>query len=104
MSEPLSSTGIAARVGLDGAAWSADAAQPGGQGALRAQTDTAIARGVFGVPTMRSADELFWGSDDFPQLELRLAGSDPLEAAAWKKWTVAPRASAVRRGPRGDDG
>jgi 2-hydroxychromene-2-carboxylate isomerase len=30
---------------------------------LRQNTDTAIARGVFGVPTLAIGDELFWGAD-----------------------------------------
>lgn len=30
---------------------------------LRANTDAAIARGVFGVPTVALGDELFWGED-----------------------------------------
>jgi 2-hydroxychromene-2-carboxylate isomerase len=31
--------------------------------ALRRNTDAAIARGVFGVPTLAIGDELFWGAD-----------------------------------------
>jgi 2-hydroxychromene-2-carboxylate isomerase len=31
--------------------------------ALRRNTDDAIARGVFGVPTLAIGDELFWGAD-----------------------------------------
>jgi 2-hydroxychromene-2-carboxylate isomerase len=31
--------------------------------ALRRNTDEAIARGVFGVPTLAIGDELFWGAD-----------------------------------------
>ena len=31
--------------------------------ALRSNTDDAIARGVFGVPTLAIGDELFWGAD-----------------------------------------
>jgi 2-hydroxychromene-2-carboxylate isomerase len=31
--------------------------------ALRRNTDEAIARGVFGVPTLMVGDELFWGAD-----------------------------------------
>jgi 2-hydroxychromene-2-carboxylate isomerase len=30
---------------------------------LRAATDAAHARGVFGVPTVAVGDELFWGDD-----------------------------------------
>jgi hypothetical protein len=31
--------------------------------ALRRNTDEAIAKGVFGVPTLAIGDELFWGAD-----------------------------------------
>ena len=33
------------------------------KGALRSETDNAIARGVFGVPMLAIGDELFWGAD-----------------------------------------
>src|SRR6266481_821413 len=64
---------------------------------LRSQTDAAIARGVFGVPSMEVADELFWGYDDFPFLELLLAGKDPVDAAEWRKQSRPVRASSVRK-------
>lgn len=35
---------------------------------LRANTDAAIARGVFGVPTIAVEDELFWGEDSSDML------------------------------------
>ena len=87
--------GVADGVGLDGAAIVDAAAQPPAKARLREQTDAAIARGVFGIPTMTVGDDLFWGFDDFPQLEFRLAGRDPLDAATVRPWDV-PRASATR--------
>jgi len=51
---------------------------------------------VFGVPSMEVGDELFWGYDDFPYLELFLAGKDPVDTAEWRKWSP-PVASSVRR-------
>ena len=69
---------------------------------LRRQTDDAIARGVFGVPSMLVDDELFWGYDDFPYFELALAGRDPLDATQWQQWSGAPRPSAMRRRMRPD--
>lgn len=68
---------------------------------LREQTDAAIARGVFGVPTMIVGDELFWGHDDLPFVELRLAGRDPLDEAQARRWLGPVRPSAVRRRFRG---
>ena len=38
-------------------------ATPGVKDALRRNTEEAIARGVFGVPTLAVGDELFWGND-----------------------------------------
>ena len=38
-------------------------ASPEVKDALRKSTDDAIARGVFGVPTLAIGDELFWGAD-----------------------------------------
>ncbi len=38
-------------------------ADPDVKDALRRNTDEAIARGVFGVPTLAIGDELFWGVD-----------------------------------------
>ena len=38
-------------------------ADPEVKAALRRNTDEAIARGVFGVPTLMAGDELFWGND-----------------------------------------
>ncbi len=73
------------------------AQQPEVKAKLREQTDSAIADGVFGVPTMLVGDELFWGYDDFPYLELHLAGRDPLDRSELAKWIRAPNASAQRR-------
>jgi 2-hydroxychromene-2-carboxylate isomerase len=104
-SQHVSEPGVVARVadaaGLDGAALVAEAQAPEAKARLRRQTDDAIARGVFGVPSMEVRGELFWGYDDFPQLERFLAGRDPLDAEEVARWTGAPRPSAVRRGVRG---
>jgi 2-hydroxychromene-2-carboxylate isomerase len=90
---------IGDEIGLSGRALVAAAPQDDCKALLRRQTDDAIARGVFGVPSMDVAGEIFWGYDDFPFLELFLAGKDPLSAAAVENWPGPPRASAVRRRP-----
>lgn len=41
---------------------------PGVKEKLRRETEEAIARGVFGVPTILAGDELFWGFDALPML------------------------------------
>jgi 2-hydroxychromene-2-carboxylate isomerase len=87
---------VADEIGLRGAALVAEAERRETKDRLRAQTDDAISRGVFGVPTMEVQDELFWGYDDFPLLELFLAGKDTLDAPTWKPWAAGSPASAVR--------
>jgi len=96
---------IADELGLAGAAVVARAQEPAGKARVREQTDAALARGVFGVPTMEVGDELFWGFDDLPHLERFLAGHDPIDSASWQRWADGSRASAVRtrvRRPRDD--
>jgi len=64
--------------GLDGPAIVERANSPQAKEALRRETAAAVARGVFGVPTMLAGDELFWGLDQLGYLELFLEGKDPL--------------------------
>jgi len=104
VSEPAVVEQIATELGLDGAKLVAQAQQPEAKARLRAQTDAAIAAGVFGVPSMIVGDELFWGYDDWPFLELYLEGKDPLGPHEMAKWTSAVRPSAVRRRFRANAG
>jgi 2-hydroxychromene-2-carboxylate isomerase len=97
VSEPAVVGAIATEVGLDGPRLVEAAQQPEAKARLRAQTDAAIAAGVFGVPTMVVEDELFWGYDDWPFLELFLAGKDPLDPSQARRWFGSVRPSAVRR-------
>jgi 2-hydroxychromene-2-carboxylate isomerase len=59
--------------------------------ALRRETDAAIARGVFGVPTMIAGAELFWGNDRLAHLELYLEGRDPLDRERLAQILARPR-------------
>ncbi|HXW85012.1 MAG TPA: DsbA family protein [Candidatus Binataceae bacterium] len=88
---------VVSELGLRGAELVAEAETPEIKALLRRRTDEAIARGVFGVPTMEVGDELFWGYDDFPYLELVLAGKDPIDPAAVAKWKRPVQPSSVRR-------
>lgn len=56
---------------------------------LRANTEAAIARGVFGVPTVAVDDKLFWGQDALPMLRAYLDG-DPWFDAAWARAAQVP--------------
>jgi 2-hydroxychromene-2-carboxylate isomerase len=46
---------------------------------LKANISEATSRGVFGVPSFVSHDELFWGNDALPDLMNFLDGKDPLD-------------------------
>ncbi len=97
VSEPAVVERVADEIGLAGGDVVVQAQQPDAKARLRQQTDAAIARGVFGVPSMEVENEVFWGYDDFPYLELYCAGRDPLTADEWQKWFGGPRPSAMRR-------
>ena len=71
--------------GFDGKALVERTRQPEAKEALRRNSDEAIARGVFGVPTFVIEDELFWGNDRIPFLELYLEGRDPLDRSLMRE-------------------
>lgn len=87
---------IASDAGLDGAAALAFADSEAGKSAVRAQTDQALARGAFGVPSIDVDGELFWGYDAFPHIERRLEGRDPIKELDLALWQSLP-ASAQRK-------
>jgi len=68
---------------------------PDGTGAtakalLRANTDEAAARGVFGVPAWEVGGRLFWGLDGLPMLRAYLAGDPWFEGSAWEAAAQVP--------------
>ncbi len=64
--------------------------------ALRGATDEAIAAGVFGVPTFRVGDEIFWGLDSLDLLERHLRGEDPITPEVLSRIPRRISASAKR--------
>jgi 2-hydroxychromene-2-carboxylate isomerase len=65
---------------------------------LRANTDWAIARGVFGVPTFVIGDELFWGQDAFEMVLDYLRDPDWFQSAEMRRIDTLP-ATASRSKP-----
>ena len=57
---------------------------------LRANTDAALATGVFGVPTLRVGDELFWGNDASPLIDDWLAHPDRFTDAEYARIANLP--------------
>lgn len=54
---------VGREIGIDAGELEAGIRDPRTKQALRAATDAAYERGVFGVPTFAIADQLFWGDD-----------------------------------------
>jgi 2-hydroxychromene-2-carboxylate isomerase len=52
--------------------------------ALQAHTDEALAQGVFGVPSFRVDDKVFWGQDALPMLRAYLQGAPWFEGPDWQ--------------------
>jgi 2-hydroxychromene-2-carboxylate isomerase len=82
--------------GFDGRALLEKTRLPEIKEALKKNTDDAIARGVFGVPTMIVGEEVFWGSDRIDHVALALDGRDPIDRA-WVDEALARPKGADRR-------
>jgi len=73
-----------------------DLEKPEIKNALRASTEQAVARGVFGVPTFEVDGELFWGADSIEFLKAFLEDSAVVRNAEFERLDGLP-AAAVRR-------
>jgi 2-hydroxychromene-2-carboxylate isomerase len=100
VAEPATVREMLAELGLPADALLAAAQTDPVKQRLRQNTDDALARGVFGVPTLLARGELFWGFDDLEYLDMFLSGRDPLPAdrAEYRPW-LAVRPSVERRRP-----
>ena len=91
--------------GLDGSALVDAADSQTARESLRRETELAIQRGVFGVPTMIAGDELFWGLDQLSYLELFLEGRDPLAGVNFDEFDFrGPSAWRTGVSRQGEDG
>lgn len=63
---------------------------------LKANTEEAIARGVFGVPTFVVDDKLFWGFDSLPMLRAWLEGDAWFAGGDWE--AAQGVGAGIRRG------
>ena len=74
-----------------------DPADPAVKQALRNATDAAIARGVFGVPTIACRGRLFWGLDGLEMLAAWLNGQAWFDGPAWDQAAALPVGISRRR-------
>ena len=87
---------VAGRLGLDAARALDD---PQAKATLRAFTDDAIARGVFGVPTLEHEGRLYWGEDATDMAEAAIAGDPVFDSPGFR--AIADLPVAARRGSAG---
>ena len=87
------------QAGLDDAALIARANTAEGKDRLRRNTDEALARGAFGVPTMFIGEEMFFGFDSFPDIEAFVRGDDPVaqHLDVIEQWANLPVAASRPR-------
>ena len=64
---------IAAKLGIDGAVFTAAIATAEIKDRLKQETEAAIAKGMFGAPYFMVDGEPFWGADRLPQIDKWLA-------------------------------
>jgi len=83
---------LLARLGLDETAITSEPVKQ----ALRANTDAALAAGVFGVPTLQVGDALFWGNDAHDFALAALADPGLLDDAEMARVATLP-VGATRR-------
>lgn len=63
---------------------------------LKGHTEQAVARGLFGVPTLELDGRLFWGLDALPMVRDYLAGDSWFASGAWDEAALLP-AGITRR-------
>jgi len=66
---------------------------------LRANTDAAVAAGLFGVPTLQIGDELFWGADALPMARAYLDNPEMFKSGEMLR--VATMGASVSRASAG---
>ncbi len=94
--DPAAVAAICERSGLDGAAVVEAAGRDAAKARLKADTERAVADGVFGVPTIVVDGELFWGADRLDHVD-RFLGGEQIADAELARWAEV-RPSASRRG------
>jgi 2-hydroxychromene-2-carboxylate isomerase len=65
---------------------------------LKANTDAAVARGLFGVPTLEVDGRLFWGFDGLAMLRACIEGDGWFASGAWEQAAALP-VGQTRAGP-----
>ncbi len=97
VTDPATVASIVSRAGVDGEAALREAGTDAVKRRVRERTDEAIARGVFGVPTLYVDGDIFWGYESLDLAALRMEARDPMDEALLARWKDLP-AGATRPG------
>lgn len=92
---PAELLAIATAAGLHGTALLEKAESAANKDALKASNTAAIARGVFGVPTLIVDDQIFWGNDRMDFLRDYLETGEKVDAGLLKR--ILQRPASARR-------
>lgn len=86
------------QAGLDAQALIKQGLEKSASEQLKHNTSEAIAKGVFGVPTIIVAEDLFFGQDDYRYIEQLLEGKDPAKNDQAREWLSSEwQASSMRK-------
>jgi 2-hydroxychromene-2-carboxylate isomerase len=88
---------VVREAGFDASSLIAEATTPANKQRVIDRGSEALARGVFGVPTMIVDDELFWGDDSCADLDAFMRGDDPFDRELLDRWHDLPIGSARQR-------
>jgi 2-hydroxychromene-2-carboxylate isomerase len=86
---------VGTSLGIDNVENAANA--PNVKAQLRANTDGALAAGVFGVPTLRIGGELFWGNDASSMIDAWLDDPKRFDSAEYRRVATLPAGVERRR-------
>jgi len=89
--DPESLSVLAARLGVED--WQARVNDPAVKAQLRANTEEAVASGVFGVPTFVIDGEIFWGDDVTEMMLDYLEDPEPFRRGEWGRLGDLPVAA-----------
>lgn len=89
--DPESLAALAAKLDVDD--WQTRVNDPAIKAQLRANTDEAVAKGVFGVPTFVVDGEIFWGDDVTDMMLDFLTHPDAFRAGEWERLGDLPVAA-----------
>ena len=93
--DPDSLAALAASLGVED--FEARVGDPAVKQQLRANTEEAIERGVFGVPTFVVGEELFWGEDSTGMMVDYLADPELFQSAEFERLDNLPAAAARKQ-------